>query len=352
MFKNLFFFFYNLVDNLIHQGRIVKFIDNKGVKIVVDIGAHKGEFLKHIKKIKSIRKIYSLEPQKKVYGDLLKEIDNKKFFAYNIAISNRNGKQKMQINDFSMTSTLSKVNENSINYLKPIAAFRYSPNNTKNISNKDVRLDYNNIFSHNRIGTNEIVEGGRSLSMGLEYEKRNIINRKIIGFNIANSISDKKNDNLPTKSKLNKTRSDFVGNLSYYPNSVLNLDYNFSYDANFNGSNYDSISTTINVNNFITNFKFTSVDGDLGNNEIISNVTTLKLNEENFLKFNTSKDLKNNFTEYYNLIYSYETDCLIASAEFNKKFYKDGSLIPDKSLLFTIRFIPFAELKPAAASLN
>ena len=116
MFKNLFFFFYDLVDNLIHQERIVKFIDNKNVKIVVDIGAHKGEFLNHIKKIKSIRKVYSLEPQKKVYGELLKEIDNKKFFAYNIAISNRNGKQKMQINDFSMTSTLSKVNENSIYY--------------------------------------------------------------------------------------------------------------------------------------------------------------------------------------------------------------------------------------------
>ena len=247
---------------------------------------------------------------------------------------------------------LKKVNENSINYLKPIMAFRYSPNNTKNISNKDVRLDYNNIFSQNRIGTNEIVEGGKSLSMGLEYEKRNALNRKIIGFNIANSISDKKNDNLPTKSKLNKTRTDFVGSLSYYPNSILNFDYNFSYDENLNGSNYDSISTSINVNNFITNFKFTSVDGELGNNEIISNVTSVKLNEENFLKFNTSKDLKNNFTEYYNLIYSYETDCLIASAEFNKKFYKDGSLVPDKSLLFTIRFIPFAELKPAAASLN
>ncbi len=247
---------------------------------------------------------------------------------------------------------LKKINENSINYLKPIMAFRYSPNNTKNISNKDVRLDYNNIFSHNRIGTNEIVEGGKSLSMGLEYEKRNTLNRKIIGFNIANSISDKKNDNLPTKSKLNKTRTDFVGNLSYYPNSILNFDYSFSYDENLNGSNYDSIATSVNVNNFITNFKFTSVDGELGDNEIISNETTIKLNEENFLKFNTSKDLKNDFTEYYNLIYSYETDCLIASAEFNKKFYQDGSLIPDKSLLFTIRFIPFAELKPAAASLN
>ena len=110
--------------------------------------------------------------------------------------------------------------------------------------------------------------------------------------------------------------------------------------------------TTLNLNNFITNFNFLSEDGEIGNNEVISNTTTYKLDNENSLKFNTSKDLKNDFTEYYNLIYSYETDCLIASAEFNKKFYRDGSLVPDKSLLFTIRFIPFAELKPAAASLN
>ncbi len=116
MFKKLFYFFYDLVDNLIHQKRIVKFINNKNIRIVLDIGAHKGEFLNHIKKIKSIRKVYSLEPQKKIFNELLKEIDNKKFFAYNIAISNNNGKQKMQINDFSMTSTLSKLNEKSKYY--------------------------------------------------------------------------------------------------------------------------------------------------------------------------------------------------------------------------------------------
>tara|TARA_Y100000741_G_scaffold16863_1_gene12925 strand:+ start:1052 stop:3439 length:2388 start_codon:yes stop_codon:yes gene_type:complete len=247
---------------------------------------------------------------------------------------------------------LKKVNEFSQSFLKPIMAIRYSPNNTKDISDKDVRLDYNNIFSLNRIGTNEIVEGGRSISLGLEYEKRNLKDKKIIGFNLANSISDKKNDNLPTKSKLNKTRSDFVGNLSYSPNDILDLNYNFSYDKNLDSSNYDSISASININNFFTDFNFLSEDGEIGNNEVISNTTTLKLDNENSLKFKTSKDLKNDFTEYYNLIYSYETDCLIASAEFNKKFYRDGSLMPDKSLLFTIRFIPFAELKPAAASLN
>ena len=36
MFKQLFFFFYDLVDNLIHQERIVKFIDKKDIRIVVD----------------------------------------------------------------------------------------------------------------------------------------------------------------------------------------------------------------------------------------------------------------------------------------------------------------------------
>ena len=63
---------------------------------------------------------------------------------------------------------LKKVGEYSQNYLKPIMALKYSPNGTKNISDNDVRLDYNNIFSLNRIGTNEIVEGGRSIAIGLE----------------------------------------------------------------------------------------------------------------------------------------------------------------------------------------
>ena len=38
---------------------------------------------------------------------------------------------------------------------------------TQNISDKDLRLSYDNIFALNRIGTNEIVEGGKSLSLVL-----------------------------------------------------------------------------------------------------------------------------------------------------------------------------------------
>jgi len=87
----------------------------------------------------------------------------------------------------------------------------------------------------------------------------------------------------------------------------------------------ESIATsTINMDNFITSFNFLSEDDNIGNNEVVSNTTTYKFDSENSLQFKTSKDLKNDFTEYYNLIYSYETDCIIASAEFNKKFYRES----------------------------
>ncbi len=243
---------------------------------------------------------------------------------------------------------LKKVDDDSNDYLKPIASFRYSPNNTKNISNKDFRLSYDNIFALNRIGTDEIVEGGKSISLGFEYERRNQNNDKIYSLSFANSISDRVNDNLPSKTKLNEERTDLVGKFSYYPNQVLNFDYSFSYDNNLKNSNYDFISTNINYNNLSTSFNFLSSGGVIGNDEIISNSSTIKLDNEKSLKFNIAKDLNRDFTEYYDLIYQYETDCLSASIEYNKKFYSEGNLKPEKNLFFAIKFIPFAEFRQSA----
>ena len=243
---------------------------------------------------------------------------------------------------------LKRVDDNGNDYLKPIASFRYSPNNTKNISDKDLRLSYDNIFALNRIGTNEIVEGGKSLSLGVEYENRNKNNEKLFSLSLANSISDKKNNNLPSKTKLNEKRTDLVGKFSFSPNKVLNFDYSFSYDNNLKNSNYDSISTNINYGIISTSFNYLSSGDVIGNDEIISNSSKIKLDKEKSLKFNIAKDLNKDFTEYYDLIYEYETDCLKASIEYNKKFYRDGNLQPEKSLFLTLKFIPFAEFRQGA----
>ena len=116
---------------------------------------------------------------------------------------------------FNSSFPLKKRNKNSTNYLKPIISAMYSPNGTKDISDNGTILNYDNIFNFNRIGNSEMVEGGKSLSLGIEFEKQNQNYEKIFSFNIANVIRDKENFNLPSKSNLGKTRSDIFGKLTY-----------------------------------------------------------------------------------------------------------------------------------------
>ena len=41
-------------------------------------------------------------------------------------------------------------------------------------------------------------------------------------------------------------------------------------------------------------------------------------------------------TEYYNLIYQYKNDCLAASMEYNKDYYNDRELKPQKVFFFKL----------------
>ena len=155
---------------------------------------------------------------------------------------------------------------------------------------------------------------------------------------------------MPSKSKLDQTRSDLVGDISFDINNNLDVDYKFSYDRDLNHSNYNSLGVNFKVNNFVTGFDYVAESKEFGNTETIKNNSKLNFTEEHSLSFNTAKDLKNDFTEYVNLIYQYETDCLSASIEYNKKFYRDGNLVPVKNLQFVIRFIPFTEIRGSAGS--
>ena len=240
-----------------------------------------------------------------------------------------------------------KITEGN-NFLKPVAQLRFSPTNGKNISSTGSKMDYSSIFSPNRIGRSDMVEKGKSITLGLEFEKQNLSNEKILGLNIGNIFKDKKNEALPNKSKLNQTRSDIVGDIFYKFDDKFELNYNFSYDRDLDFSNYDAISAKFGINKVVTTFDYISENHELGNSEILKNDTQIELNKEHSLKFGTTKDLKDDFTQFYKLAYKYETDCLSASFEYEKKFFRDGSLVPDESLFFLIRFIPFADIRGSA----
>ena len=245
---------------------------------------------------------------------------------------------------FDASLPMEKKTESYNQFLKPIISFMYSPNGNDNLSNKDVLLNYDSVFSLNRIGSTYQVEGGESVSIGLEFKKNKVDGKNIFEFKTANVIKPKENINLPSKSKLNKTRSDIFGMLKYNINDNLELEYFYSYDRDLEYSNLDGLNIAFNSDKFLTSFDYYSEDNDFGDQESVKNTSNYFIDNENKIGFEISKNLKDDFTQYYDLNYEYLTDCISINLNYNKSFYNDGDLEPNKSISFLIKIIPFTDI--------
>ena len=108
---------YPFLDNY-HQGRIIKYLKKFKINYFIDVGAHKGEFLNHILKIKC-KKIYCFEPQKSVFKTLSKKFkNNKKVELFNIGLADKNSLKMFHVSKLSMTSTFSESKNTFFSKLK------------------------------------------------------------------------------------------------------------------------------------------------------------------------------------------------------------------------------------------
>ena len=101
-----------------HHKRIFMHLRNLNIDKIIDIGAHKGEFLEKMLKIEKVNLFYAFEPQKDIFDILNKKFSNNdKITLLNYALDKEITNKKLQINKFSMTSSLAEINEKSL-YLK------------------------------------------------------------------------------------------------------------------------------------------------------------------------------------------------------------------------------------------
>ena len=59
------------------------------------------------------------------------------------------------------------------------------------------------------------------------------------------------------------------------------------------------------------------------------------------MSFKTRENKKEKITEFYNLIYEYKNDCLIAAVEYSKDNYNFQDLKPEEKLFFKLTIVPF-----------
>ena len=227
---------------------------------------------------------------------------------------------------------------------EPKLSFRLSPSRSVNLIDKNRRINIVNVFSNNRLGLSESLEGGQSLTLGTEYNLNRRNGSEILKMNIAQIYRDINEERLPTTSKMNTKSSDVVGGIMFIPNNYINFDYDFSLDNNLKTSNYNMAKSTISVNNFITSFEFLEENNEIGNESYISNETSYTFANHNKLLYRERTNRKTDLKEFYNLVYQYENDCLVAAIEYNKEYYSDRDLKPSEELFFSLTIVPFANV--------
>ena len=101
-----------------HHKRISKYLCELDIEKIIDIGAHKGEFLESMLRIEKVNSFYAFEPQKNIFKELNEKfVKNEKVTLFNCAMDKEISNKKLKINKISMKSSLAEVNENSL-YLK------------------------------------------------------------------------------------------------------------------------------------------------------------------------------------------------------------------------------------------
>ena len=153
------------------------------------------------------------------------------------------------------------------------------------------------------------------------------------------------NENIPLNSTIDKKNSNYFGKITNNLNNNININYELSLNHDLDEIQYNALGTTIRKDNFITTFNYIEEDSVIGSTNIFENITTFNFDEQNFITFRTRNNREIDLTEYYDLIYEYKNDCLVAGIKYNKTYYKDRDLEPSEDFMFSIKLIPLTAVE-------
>jgi len=252
--------------------------------------------------------------------------------------------------DLNTSIPLVKETDNYIREFIPKLSLFLSPNKSDNIKTLDRKINNTNIFSTSRLGLDESLEGGQSLTLGTEYNLNKSDGSNIFQIDLAQIYRANDDINLPTKTSMNNKVSNLFGDVKLNANQYLDFEYNFALDDNFKTLNYNLIKSTFSINNFVTSFEFLEENNTMGSTSYLSNETSLAIDNNSKILFRERRNKETDLKEFYNIIYQYENDCLVASLEYNKDYYTDRDLKPNEELFFSLTIIPFGSLNTPSFS--
>ena len=233
-------------------------------------------------------------------------------------------------------------NRESDHLLKPKMMFKYAPNYMRK-EDGEFNLVRKNLFSLDRLESDHNFEAGTNLTVGLDYEIDNEINKTT--FSIGQIINEKKNNkNMPDTSSLDKRFSEVVGNFKYENNKNYSFNYDYSINQNYKKISYNDLSMEYDNNDMNFKFNYLEEEKKSEKNEYFKSVFEYKKSDNGIFTFSNKRNLITDSSEFYNLSYEYINDCLRAGIFYRREFYNDSELEPENSLMFKVTLSTFGSV--------
>ena len=248
---------------------------------------------------------------------------------------------------FDTSLPFAKLSKESEQYLIPRILTRYSPGKMTNATSNDTTLNTDNLFSINRMNSDELIEKDLSFNIGLDWMwKEKIINKNNpaqAGITIGQVIKFNEDLDMPTKSSLQNKNSDLVTKVNYLSPGNFDVTLKSTLDNGFNHVYYNDLNLKTFLKQGEINFNFYEKNSHIGSERYAKANLTSYLTDNTKLTLSTDRNLKTDLTNSHKLGIENENECIRYGFYFQKNYSSDKDLKPATSIFFGVTLLPFGD---------
>jgi LPS-assembly protein len=240
-----------------------------------------------------------------------------------------------------------KLSKESEQYLVPRILTRYSPGKMTNAKSNDTTLNTDNLFSINRMNSDELIEKDLSFNIGLDWMwKEKITNKNKpaeAGISIGQVVKFNEDPDMPTKSSLQNKNSDLVTKVNYLSPGNFDVTLKNTIDNGFNHIYYNDLNIKTFLKQGEINFNFYEKNSHIGNERYAKADLISYLTDNTKIKISTDRNLKTDLTNSHKLGIENENECIRYGFYLQKNYSSDKDLKPTTSVFFGVTLLPFGD---------
>ena len=248
---------------------------------------------------------------------------------------------------FDTSLPFAKINKDTEQYIVPRILTRYAPGKMTNATTNDTTLNTDNIFSMNRMNSDELIEKDLSFNLGADWiwqeKKNNNKEPEKATISVGQVLKLNKDLDMPTKSSLQKSNSDIVSKINYLSPKNFDVTLKSTFDNQLNHVYYNDLTFKKNFTSSEINFNFYEKNSHIGNERYAKANVTSYITDSTKLKIESDRNLKTDLTNSHKLGIENENECIRYGFYLQKNYSSDKDLKPATSVYFGVTLLPFGE---------